>query len=182
MLQKIKRWLRPGHGRSGADVSGPPLSILMVCSGNICRSPSAEGVLRAKLERARITGVTVDSAGTHGFQISEPPDPRAVAAAAKRGYNLSKLRARPVRDNDFEAFDWLVAMDNGHLNWLCERLPAAQVEKARLLLSFTPKPGQTLEVPDPYYGGPAGFERVLDLVEVACDGMVQRILRDRLSR
>lgn len=193
-LKRIQQWVKgevpqPDErvpAPASAAVAGPPLRILMVCSGNICRSPTAEAVLRAKLQRAGLAAVQVDSAGTHGFHVSEPPDPRAQAAAKRRGYDLAKLRARPVRDEDFQQFDWLLAMDDSHLRWLQQRLPAAQggvsspvlaaAPQVRLLMDFAQRSKGTAEVPDPYYGSPQGFERVLDLVEDACDGVVLQLL------
>ncbi len=185
MLKKIRRLLTgvdrledmPEQQAPGQ----PPLRVLMVCSGNICRSPTAEGVLRHKLRRVGMAGVEVDSAGTQGFHISEPPDPRAVAAAAMRGYDLSKLRARPISDDDLAKFDWLLAMDEGHLRWLNKRLPAAQVGRAQLFMVQAGRQQLSTIVPDPYFGGPEGFERVLDLVEDGCDGLVQRIAERRLT-
>ena len=187
MLGRIKQWMQ---GHSAGDAPGGPgrvdaagLNILMVCSGNICRSPTAEAVLRAKLQRAGLSGVRVDSAGTHGYHISEAPDPRAQAAAKRRGYDLSRLRARPVHEADFTQFQWLLAMDRSHLAWLNKRFPphpALQVQHTehqpvRLLMPHAPRFKDVAEVPDPYYGGPEGFERVLDLVEDACNGLVDLI-------
>jgi protein-tyrosine phosphatase len=183
MLGRIRQWMQgsPGNQQAATLVGGGPgpLSILMICSGNICRSPTAEAVLRVKLQRSGLTGVLVDSAGTHGFHVSEPPDPRAQAAARRRGYDLSRLRARPVQDNDFERFQWLLAMDQSHLSWLQQRLPAAQAKRARLLMDHARRFKGTVDVPDPYYGSPEGFERVLDLVEDACDGLVDMLSRQR---
>ena len=160
---------------SGADSAPAALNILMVCTGNICRSPTAEAVLRSKLQRAGLRGVAVDSAGTHGYHTSEAPDPRAIAAAASRGYDLSSLQARPLVDEDFLRFEWLLAMDHGHLSWLHKRLPPQQADRAGLLMAHAHRFAAVAEVPDPYYGGPAGFEHVLDLVEDACDGVVARL-------
>jgi protein-tyrosine phosphatase len=153
----------------------PQTRILMVCTGNICRSPTAEGVLRHKLAQAGLGGiVAVDSAGTQGYHTSEPPDPRAVKAAARRGYDLSQLKARPIRPEDFAVTDWLLAMDRTHLEWLQRRSAAAQV-RSGLLMALSSRHLGVDEVPDPYYGGPEGFERVLDLIEDACDGVVMRL-------
>ena len=181
MLGRIKQWMQgsPADEELPQAGTGSPggLAILMICSGNICRSPTAEAVLRAKLQQAGVAGVLVDSAGTHGFHVTEAPDPRAQAAARRRGYDLSKLRARPVQDNDFERFHWLLAMDKSHLAWLNQRLPAPQAQQARLVMDHARRYKGTPEVPDPYYGSPEGFERVLDLVEDACDGLVHLLLR-----
>ena len=195
MLKRIKDWMQGIETPADdAAASGSALSILMVCSGNICRSPTAEGVLRAKLQRAGIKGVAVDSAGTHGYHVSEAPDPRAQAAALRRGYDLSRLRARPVKDADFLKFHWLLAMDQTHLAWLQQRFqeapqspvgwegpdgPAVPLPRVKLLLEHARRFKGVAEVPDPYYGSPAGFERVLDLIEDACDGVVEVLLRQR---
>ncbi len=183
MLGRIKQWMQGGPADEQAQKAGAGspggLAILMVCSGNICRSPTAEAVLRAKLQQAGVAGVLVDSAGTHGFHVSEAPDPRAQAAARRRGYDLSRLRARAVRDDDFQRFQWLLAMDKTHLAWLHQRLPAPQAQQASLLMIHARHHQGTAEVPDPYYGSPEGFEHVLDLVEDACDGLVDLLRRQR---
>lgn len=144
--------------------------ILFFCMGNICRSPTAEGVMRAKLAAAGID-VEVDSAGTHGYHVGEPPDGRSQQHAAQRGYDLSALRARKLVAEDFTRFDLVLAMDEDNLA-LAERLcPPAQRQRLKLLLDYAPDAGKR-HVPDPYYGGEAGFEAVLDLVEAACDGLI----------
>ncbi len=141
--------------------------ILFVCMGNICRSPSAEGVFAAQLaERGLGHEIHVDSAGTHGYHINAAPDPRTRAAALRRGYDLSALRARAVVDEDFERFDLILAMDRDNLAWLSARCPDGQRDKLKLFLEYAPELNLS-EVPDPYYGGPQGFEHVLDLIEVA---------------
>jgi len=152
--------------------------ILFVCLGNICRSPTAEAVVRAlaALEAPEL-GVEVDSAGTAGYHIGEPPDPRMRAAAARRGYNLNALRARIVEPRDFERFDLILAMDRENLAVLQRRAPEAAHARLRLFLEFSPD-GEPQEVPDPYYGGPNGFEQVLDLVESAARGLLN-YLRQR---
>ncbi len=182
MIARLKQWLT-GELPVPPAPPGPPGAggprILMVCTGNICRSPTAEGVLRAKLQRAGLPA-RVDSAGTHGYHTAEPPDPRAVRAAAARGYDLSRLKARPMRPDDWAAFDVLLAMDQGHLEWLLKRAPApADRGRVGLLMPLAPRLAGTREVPDPYYGGPEGFEHVLDLVEDACDGVVERLRAGR---
>ena len=156
------------------------MKILMVCTGNICRSPTAEGVLRAALERAGLEGrCEVDSAGTHDYHVGDPPDRRAVAHARRRGYDLSSLRARQVADADFEAFDLILAMDAGHLAQLAARCPEGQRHKLRMFLEFAGVRGA--DVPDPYYGGADGFERVLDMAEAAAQGLLDHV-RAHLSR
>lgn len=176
MIDRLKQWLR---NLSPVSEGEPRLRILMVCTGNICRSPTAEGVLRHKLQQAGLGGqVLVDSAGTQGYHTAEAPDARAIRAAAQRGYDIAGIRARPMRPEDFAQFDWLLAMDQTHMDWMHKRAPAALAGRVGLLMPHAP-PGQLAQavsdVPDPYYGGPAGFEQVLDLVEAACDGVVSRL-------
>ena len=153
--------------------------VLMVCMGNICRSPMAEAVLRTKLVHAGLERrVRVASAGTHGERGS-PPDERAVAVAARRGYDLSGIRASRLQDADFDRFDLLLAMDEDNLAQLRRRCPAGLYERVRLLLEVAPRTDDVREVPDPYYGAVQGFEHVLDLLEPACDLLVIH-LRQRL--
>ena len=171
-LQSMGRWLRRGEARASVPSAEVHTRVLMVCMGNICRSPTAEAVLRSKLAQAGLAHhVEVDSAGTHGYHTGEGPDPRAVAAAARRGYDLAALRARPVQADDFERFDLVLAMDQNNLHWLRHRAPAAPVARIDLLLAHA-RQHDVREVPDPYYGPPAGFDRVLDLVEDACEGLL----------
>jgi protein-tyrosine phosphatase len=157
------------------------LRVLMVCTGNICRSPTAEGVLRKMLGEAGLhRRVEVDSAGTVDYHAGAPPDVRAQAHAAKRGYDLSRLRARKILPADFERFDLLLAMDADHVEYLRERCPAGHADRIKLLLSYAPRQPAGAEVPDPYYGAPAGFETVLDLVEEACEGLLLH-LQERVA-
>jgi len=150
--------------------------VLMVCMGNICRSPIAEGVLRAKLLRAGLqTQVQVDSAGTHGYHSGEPPDPRAIGVAARHGVELAALRARPVVPEDYTRFHWLLAMDEANLDWLSSRRPAGTEPRIGLLMEHARRHADVREVPDPYYGALAGFEHVLALVDDACEGLVERL-------
>jgi len=150
--------------------------VLMVCMGNICRSPTAEGVLRAKLGKAGLDRhVEVDSAGTHGHHAGEAPDRRAQKHAASRGYDLSRLRARRIVAADFERFDWVLAMDADNLERLRELRPDTAPARLGLLMEHALRHRDVGEVPDPYYGPPAGFERVLDLVEDACEGLLLRL-------
>lgn len=148
--------------------------ILFVCANNICRSPIAEGVFRAKAQRAGLLDVGAVSAGIFPHHAGEPPDPRALRAAGKRGYDLSRIRARQVVEVDFALADWILAMDESNLRAL-ESLAAQPYEgHLGLLMDLVPD-AQTREVPDPYYGGAAQFEHVVDLVESACDALVARI-------
>lgn len=149
--------------------------ILMICMGNICRSPTAEGVLRRLIEQNGLSSlIEVESAGTHGYHVGECPDRRAQQAALKRGYDLSALRARKVTREDFEKFDLVLAMDRENLANLLEICPPSERLKVRLFLSYAEEVDVD-EVPDPYYGGPAGFERVLDLVERAALGVIKAL-------
>ena len=156
-------------------------SILMVCMGNICRSPTAEGVMQHRLQQAGLAGlVRVDSAGTHAYHIGEAPDPRSCQAARKRGYDLSVQRARQVSVADFEHFDLILAADQRNMAALKALCPPA----AHARLDFILAPlgdARLLEVPDPYYGGAQGFDTVLDLIEQACDGWVAQ-LRQELNQ
>ena len=153
------------------------IKVLFVCMGNICRSPTAEGVFRTLSERAGLGGrIDIDSAGTHGYHIGASPDPRTQKAAAMRGYDLSKLRARRVREADFLRFDHILAMDRDNLASLRQACPTEERHRLGLMLDFG-NSGER-DVPDPYYGGPEGFERVLDLIEDAAAGLVET-LRER---
>lgn len=153
-------------------------SVLMVCMGNICRSPTAEGVLRHKLVEAGLADrITVDSAGTHGhWHADEAPDARSQAHASRRGYDLSALRARQVVEADFEQFDLILAMDWDNLALLEDMSPPSARHKLRRLTEHCRRHDQPV-VPDPYHGGRDGFEQVLDLVEDACDGLVELLKR-----
>lgn len=156
--------------------------VLMVCMANYCRSPTAEGVLRQRIASAGLQGrVEVDSAGTHAYHEGEAPDPRTRAHAAKRGYDLSRLRAREIDDADFERFHLVLAMDWDNLALLEARCPPQHRRKLKRLMEFAPEAGSPV-VPDPYYGDAAGFERVLDLIEAACDGLVDRLSKTLTSR
>ena len=137
--------------------------VLFVCTGNICRSPTAEGVARAFFEQAGLD-VDVDSAGIQGIHAGEAPDPRSQKAAQRRGFDLSKLRARKIITADFELFDLILAMDHDHLAYLKRICPAEHQGKLKLFRDYMPG-GVGLDVPDPYYGGESGFEHVLDLCE-----------------
>jgi protein-tyrosine phosphatase len=146
--------------------------------GNICRSPTAEGVFRHAIEQAGLSmQIETDSAGTSDFQKGDPPDRRAQQAALKRGYDLSRLRARQVRPQDFHEFDHILAMDTKNLKDLMAIYPDGGRAQVSLFLEYARRT-TTREVPDPYYGGPQGFEAVLDLVEDATQGFLQH-LRER---
>lgn len=168
-------------GSANPAMSQDKVRILFVCMGNICRSPTAEGVARAHFERAGLgKRVEIDSAGTHAYHCGDPPDPRTQKAAARRGYDLSRLRARRVKEADFLRFDLILAMDRDNLAALRKACPTELHGKLRLLLEYAPEAGGG-EVPDPYYGGPDGFERVLDLIEAAAGGLVLAVRQRPLA-
>lgn len=149
--------------------------ILMVCMGNICRSPTAHGVFRHKLlEHDLEHQVEVDSAGTHNYHPGSSPDQRSQKQAALRGYDLSDLRARQIQDSDFEHYDLILAMDWDNLALIQAECPLEHQPKVRRLTEFCQRHDSPV-VPDPYYGGTNGFEEVLDLIEDACEGLIQYI-------
>ena len=153
------------------------MKILFVCLGNICRSPTAEAVFREFVRRhAPGLDVQIDSAGTADFHVGEPPDPRALRAAAARGLDMSGLRARQVERSDFERFDLILAMDRSNQAALLELSPPEYRSRVRLLLEFAAPAGRE-DVPDPYYGGVQGFDEVLDLVEEAAAGLLAEVRR-----
>jgi protein-tyrosine phosphatase len=153
--------------------------VLFVCMGNICRSPTAEGVFRKLLQdQAPDLDVQVDSAGTHAFHVGDPPDPRACRAAERRGVDLKRQRARRVVARDFAHFELVLAMDEQNMEALLEVCPPEYRDRVRLLLDFAPQVGRT-DVPDPYYGGANGFEHVLDLVEEAAAGVLAHLRNTR---
>jgi protein-tyrosine phosphatase len=160
-----------------------PVRLLFVCLGNICRSPTAEGVMRSLVARAGLEqSVELDSAGTGGWHVGSAPDERATAAARARGIALEGC-ARQVSASDFEEFDLLIAMDRSNMREL-QRLAGSdeQRKRVRLLREFDPAglQGGELDVPDPYYGSPGGFEEVLDLVQAACEGLLAQIAEGKL--
>jgi protein-tyrosine phosphatase len=151
------------------------LTVLVVCTGNICRSPTGEGVLQALIERRGLADrVQVRSAGTHDYHVGEGPDARSVRHAGKRGYDLAALRATQVRVEDFHDCDYILAMDRGHLRILRNMAPPGARARLGLFLDASGR-WKGEDVPDPYYGGPEGFERVLDMVEEAALRWVERI-------
>ena len=159
------------------DSSGQPspVRVLFVCTGNICRSPTAEGVFRHHVLLEELHDrVVVDSAGTHDYHVGEEPDRRSVLAAARRGYDLSGLRARRLGRADFIEFDYLLAMDRDHLSILEMNAPPEHIQKVSMFLDFSTK-YRGSDVPDPYYGGGQGFEHVLDLVEDGAAGLLADI-------
>lgn len=153
----------------------PDTAVLFVCLGNICRSPTAEGVFRAAVAQAGLAQrITAESAGLGDWHVGSPPDRRAIQAARRRGYDLTSLRGRQVQVADFRRFGWILAMDEANMRALTEMRPPDYRGHLGLLLDFAPELG-VREVPDPYYGGPDGFDRVLDLVEVSTAGLLARI-------
>ena len=151
-----------------------PFRILFVCLGNICRSPTAEGVMRhVMIEEARELKVEIDSAGTADYHVGDPPDPRTQRAALRRGIDLRGLRARRVVPGDFSKFDLILAMDRQNLRDLASLRPAASTAQLRLFMEYAPD--SCLEVPDPYYGEEDAFERVLDLTTLAARGLVAEL-------
>ncbi len=152
-----------------------PVSVLFVCMGNICRSPSAEGVFRHLVNAAGLENqFQIDSAGTHDYHVGDPPDARSMQHATKRGYDLSALRGRQVSRSDFERFDYILAMDEENLANMLRICPPEYQHKVQLFLEFAPDQ-KLRSVPDPYYGGARGFEEVLDLVESASEGLLSHI-------
>lgn len=147
-------------------------SVLFVCLGNICRSPSAEAVFKHKAKQRQLD-LHIDSAGTMGYHTGCPPDERSQQVGEARGYDFSGLACRRVSAEDFEVFDFIVAMDHQNLENLKEACPAPLHHKLHLLMSFTDLEEDI--VPDPYYGGKKGFEYVLDLIEEASDGLISHI-------
>lgn len=159
-------------------MSTSQVRVLFVCMGNICRSPTAEGVFKHLIAEAGLARcIVTDSAGTHDYHIGEAPDSRAQRAAARRGYDLAALRGRQVGPADFEEFDYLLAMDEVNLRALRQLCPPRHAGKLKLFMEFAGD-SSVREVPDPYYGGAQGFEHVLDLVEEAGRGLLARIKKD----
>ena len=155
--------------------------VLFVCMGNICRSPSAEGVFRHLINDAGLSEVVgIDSAGTHSFHVGEAPDPRAITAARKRGYEITRAEARQVEPEDFLEYDLILAMDWENLSALQQQCPKPHQHKLMLLMRFA-NDFEEATVPDPYYGGPEGFGKVLDYLEDACQGVLE-LVRKRATQ
>ncbi len=153
--------------------------VIFVCTGNICRSPTAHAVLRQRIATLGLDDrLAVESGGLEAWHAGEPPDARSIEHARRRGYNLSDLRARPFGASDFARADWVLVMDDGHLQRAARLCPPQQAHKLQLLTDFCRR-HEAHEVPDPYYGHAPDFEYVLDLVEDACDGLLEQLLPGR---
>ncbi len=152
------------------------IKVLFVCMGNICRSPTAEGVFRHHVQQKDLEKqFFIDSAGTHSYHVGSRPDKRSQQAAGLRGVDISRLRARRVTDKDYEFFDYILAMDNANYRDLADSAPGQYQHKISLFLSYAQDKKET-EVPDPYYGGLKGFEHVLDLVSAASQGLLEELI------
>ena len=158
------------------------VKVLFVCLGNICRSPTAEGVFRKLVREKKLEHLfEIDSAGTHAYHVGEPPDERAQAACALRGIDLSRLRGRKAVADDMVKFDYVLAMDNENYQDLLAICPRGLETRIRLFMEYAPNRPED-EVPDPYFGGVNGFDRVLDMIEDAARGLLEEIRRSHLSR
>lgn len=157
-----------------ADTPKPDFAVLMVCTGNICRSPTADGMLRHVLRQAGLSErVLVDSAGTHDYHVGDPPDRRSVAHAKRFGIDLTELRARKVTVEDFASFDLILAMDEGHYRQLLRLCPAEYRDRVKLYLSYAPRFGR--DVPDPYYSNADGFDMVWRMCEAVTEALLIEI-------
>lgn len=157
------------------------VKVLFVCLGNICRSPSAEGVFRALLHDEGLSDkIEVDSCGTGSFHTGNPPDERAIAACAARDIDISGLRARQIRKTDFEKFDYIIGMDEDNIQSLEMECPYGYDDRIHLFLDLGPYM-ETREVPDPYYGGDLGFQSMLNLIERASKSLLKNIRENHLS-
>lgn len=155
-----------------------PVRLLFVCTGNICRSPTADAVARQRVEAAGLDW-QVDSAGTGGWHVGETPDERATEAGEARGYDLSVLTAREVCPEDFERFDHIIAMDGSHLRFLRRMPGAGRGARISLMMDWAGETG--IDVPDPYYGSEDAFEGVLDMIERSVDGLLASLRTDQSS-
>jgi len=157
------------------------ISVIFVCMGNICRSPTAEGVFRSQVVARNLEHlIEIDSAGTHAYHKGEKPDPRSQKIAQQRGVDLNSIRARKVISSDIERFDYILAMDSDNHLDLVKLAPEEHEHKIRLMLEFTSLYSEK-DVPDPYYGGPRGFDRVYDLIESASEGLLDEIIERDLK-
>lgn len=157
------------------EMDGSKINVLFVCMGNICRSPLAHGLFEDMVKREGVSDrIRVDSAGTHAYHVGEQPDPRSQQTALRHGIDLSTQRARRVATPDFEKFDYILAMDRENYRNLLNSAPADHQHKVRLFMEFAPQRAEE-EVPDPYYGGPDGFDRVYEMVEAAASGLMAEI-------
>jgi protein-tyrosine phosphatase len=178
-LHHAKRKLQRLANPRATQQAMAEISVLFICSGNLCRSPTAQGVFEHRVTQAGLgEKVFIDSAGTHGFHVGSQPDDRAQRAARQRGFDLSRQRSRRVAQADFVNFDYLIGMDHDNIRALREVCPPAHHDKLSLFMWFVAT-ADVEEVPDPYYGGTRGFERVLDLVEQASDALLEHV-RSRL--
>ena len=151
--------------------------VLFVCMGNICRSPPAHALFRQQVDEAGLgDSMTIDSAGTHAYHVGNAPDARATSTALRRGIDMTDLRARQIALDDFTCFDYILAMDSDNLSAMETLCPAAERPRLSLMLDWTSGWGK--EVPDPYYGGDEGFERVFDMLADACRGLLEQIVTD----
>ncbi len=151
-------------------------SVLFVCTGNICRSPAGDGVLRHVLKKEGLDErVVVDSAGTHGYHVGDSPHERSIRTAAKRGYRLEGLVARKFIQEDFKKFDLILAMDQGHYSDLMRMVPSGYEDRVRLFMDFANRYKHLSEVPDPYYGGIEDYEYMMDLIEDGMEGLMSEI-------
>lgn len=181
LVERIRARLSARSEAVTATAPDPDYRVLFVCMGNICRSPTVEGVFNQLAARELPDWrIEVDSAGTHAYHVGQPPDPRAQRAAMRRGIDLSALRARRISAEDFASFDLVLAMDPLNVAVMEEICPAELAPRIRLLMEFAPSLGRE-DVPDPYYGGSNGFEYVLDLAEEASAGLITH-LRSVLDR
>jgi protein-tyrosine phosphatase len=152
------------------------IRVLFICMGNICRSPTAEGVFRKLVEQSPLNGwIDIDSAGTTGAHAGQAPDPRAIEVASRRGYALESLRARQVTPSDFELYDYVIAMDDMNVRYLKGVCPSRLAQRIEKLLDYGGEEDE-FDVPDPYYGAMADFEHMLDLIEDGCRGLLEYLM------